>query len=83
MKISVSVRKIEKRGIILGNSVRQKSYALLAQVKHTQDQVDNGEYPFYIRSDVPVRSNRYLYDCEAVITIGDGNIGKGISLCER
>ena len=43
---------------------------------NTQDQVDNGEYPFYIRSDVPVRSNRYLYDCEAVITIGDGNIGK-------
>ena len=36
----------------------------------------NGFYPFYIRSDVPVRSNKYLYDCEAVITIGDGNIGK-------
>ena len=23
-----------------------------------------------------VKSNKYLYDCEAVITIGDGNIGK-------
>lgn len=43
---------------------------------NTQDQVDDGKYPFYIRSDVPVRSNKYLYDCEAVITIGDGNIGK-------
>ena len=43
---------------------------------NTQDQVPNGFYPFYIRSDVPVRSNKYLYDCEAVITIGDGNIGK-------
>lgn len=43
---------------------------------NTQDQVENGNYPFYIRSDVPVRSNKYLYDCEAVITIGDGNIGK-------
>ena len=42
---------------------------------NTQDQVDDGKYPFYIRSDVPVRSNKYLYDCEAVITIGDGNIG--------
>ncbi len=43
---------------------------------NTQDQVEDGEYPFYIRSDKPVRSNKYLYDCEAVITIGDGNIGK-------
>lgn len=43
---------------------------------NTQDQVEDGKYIFFIRSDVPVRSNRYLYDEEAVITIGDGNIGK-------
>lgn len=43
---------------------------------NTQDQVEDGKYPFYIRSAIPVRSNRYLYDCEAVITIGDGQIGK-------
>lgn len=43
---------------------------------NTQDQVQDGKYPFYIRSDAPVRSNRYLYDEEAVITIGDGNIGR-------
>lgn len=43
---------------------------------NTQDQNDNGKYPFYIRSDKPVRSNKFLYDCEAVITIGDGSIGK-------
>lgn len=43
---------------------------------NTQDQVQDGKYPFYIRSDVSVRSNRYLYDEEAVITIGDGNIGR-------
>ena len=43
---------------------------------NTQDQVEDGCYPFYIRSDIPARSNKYLYDCEAVITIGDGNIGK-------
>ena len=43
---------------------------------NTQDQDKNGIYPFFIRSDVPVRSNKYLYNCEAVITIGDGNIGK-------
>jgi len=43
---------------------------------NTQDQVDDGLYPFFIRSEVPVKSNRYLYDEEAVITIGDGNIGR-------
>ena len=43
---------------------------------NTQDQVEDGKYIFFIRSDVPVRSNRYLFDEEAVITIGDGNIGR-------
>lgn len=43
---------------------------------NTQDQVDNGKYPFYIRSATPVKSNRYRFDCEAVITIGDGQIGR-------
>ena len=43
---------------------------------NTQDQVEDGIYPFYIRSDIPAKSNKYLYDCESVITIGDGNIGR-------
>ncbi|MFV8413858.1 restriction endonuclease subunit S [Mycoplasma sp. Z707] len=43
---------------------------------NTQDSDVNGVYPFFIRSDKPLKSNKYLYDEEAVITIGDGNIGK-------
>ncbi len=43
---------------------------------NTQDQVEDGKYPFYIRSENVMRSNKYLYDCEAVITIGDGKIGQ-------
>lgn len=43
---------------------------------NTQDQDADGLYPFFIRSEVPGRSNKYLFDCEAVLTIGDGNIGK-------
>ncbi|WP_416741946.1 restriction endonuclease subunit S [Mycoplasma sp. Z331B] len=43
---------------------------------NTQDSDVNGAYPFFIRSDKPLRSDKYLYDEEAVITIGDGNIGK-------
>jgi type I restriction enzyme S subunit len=43
---------------------------------NTQDQKEYGIYPFFIRSETPVRSSNYLYDEEAVITIGDGQIGK-------
>lgn len=42
----------------------------------TKDADEHGIYPFYIRSDTPLRSNKYLYDEEAVLTIGDGQIGK-------
>ena len=43
---------------------------------NTQDQKEDGIYPFFIRSEIPVKSSKYLYDEEAVITIGDGQIGK-------
>lgn len=43
---------------------------------NTQDKVEDGEYPFYVRSPIVERSNKYLYDEEAVITVGDG-VGTG------
>lgn len=44
---------------------------------NTQDKIDNGAYPFYVRSDKVERSNKYIFDCEAVITSGDGvGVGK-------
>ncbi|WP_438340632.1 restriction endonuclease subunit S [Mycoplasma sp. 125] len=43
---------------------------------NSNDSVKNGAYPFYIRSEEMRRSNKYLYDEEAIITIGEGNIGK-------
>ena len=43
---------------------------------NTQDQIESGIYPFYIRSATVMRSNSYIFDCEGVITIGDGQIGK-------
>jgi putative modification protein of type I restriction-modification system len=36
---------------------------------NTQDQIEDVIYLFYIRSDIPVKNNKYLLDCEAVITI--------------
>ena len=43
---------------------------------NTQDRVDDGIYPFYVRSPIVKRSNRYLFDEEAVLTVGDG-VGTG------
>ena len=33
---------------------------------NTQDKVENGKYPFYVRSENIERSNYFLYDQEAV-----------------
>ena len=43
---------------------------------NTQDKVENGKYPFYVRSENIERSNYFLYDQEAVLTVGDG-VGTG------
>lgn len=43
---------------------------------NTQDKIDNGQYPFYVRSPIIEHSNKYLYDEEAVLTVGDG-VGTG------
>ena len=43
---------------------------------NTQDKNDDGIYPFYVRSPIIEKSNKYLYDEEAVITVGDG-VGTG------
>ena len=39
--------------------------------------MDEGEYPFYVRSQEPLRKNEYEYDETAIITAGDGvGVGK-------
>ena len=43
---------------------------------NTQDKINDGKYPFYVRSEIVEHSNRYLYDEEAVLTVGDG-VGTG------
>jgi type I restriction enzyme, S subunit len=44
--------------------------------KNTQDRVDDGQYPFFVRSQIVERINSYSYDGEAVLTAGDG-VGTG------
>jgi type I restriction enzyme S subunit len=45
--------------------------------KNTEDKVENGKYPFYVRSQKPERINSYTFDGEAILTAGDGaGVGK-------
>ena len=41
----------------------------------TQDKVDNGKYPFYVRSETIERIDTYAYEGEAILIPGDGKIG--------
>ncbi len=52
----------------------------LAQIttgsRNTQDRVVDGQYPFFVRSQIVERINSYSFDGEAVLTAGDG-VGTG------
>jgi type I restriction enzyme S subunit len=44
--------------------------------KNTQDRVEDGKYPFFVRSQNVERINSFSFDGEAVLTAGDG-VGTG------
>ncbi len=44
--------------------------------RNTEDQVEDGSYPFFVRSPKVERINTYSYNDEAVLTVGDG-VGTG------
>ena len=44
--------------------------------RNTQDRVDDGQYPFFVRSQTIEHINSYSFDGEAVLTAGDG-VGTG------
>jgi len=44
--------------------------------RNTEDKVDDGQYPFFVRSQTVEHIDDYHYDCEAVLTAGDG-VGTG------
>jgi len=44
--------------------------------KNTQDKIDDGKYPFFVRSQKVERINTYSFEGEAVLTAGDG-VGTG------
>lgn len=44
--------------------------------KNTENKTDDGRYPFFVRSKKIEHIDTYTYDCEAVLTAGDG-VGTG------
>ncbi len=45
--------------------------------KDTENKVDDGKYPFYVRSQTVERINSYSFNGEAILTAGDGvGVGK-------
>ena len=44
--------------------------------KNTQDRIEDGQYPFFVRSQTVERINSYSFDGEAVLTAG-GGVGTG------
>lgn len=45
--------------------------------KDTQNKIEDGKYPFFVRSQNVERINSYYYDGEAILTSGDGvGVGK-------
>ncbi len=44
--------------------------------KDLKDKIDDGEYPFFVRSQNIERINSYSFDGEAILTPGDGKVGE-------
>lgn len=44
--------------------------------RNNEDKVEDGAYPFFVRSPHVERINSYSHECEAILVPGEGNIGK-------
>lgn len=65
---------------VISEDWEQDSIANLASIttgaKDTKDKVEDGAYPFFVRSPIVERIDSYSFDGEAVLTAGDG-VGTG------
>ena len=43
--------------------------------RNNEDKIEDGEYPFFVRSEFIERINSYSHDCEAILVPGEGRIG--------
>ncbi len=59
-----------------GTSLIEQHCSVTTGSRNTQDAVENGEFPFFVRSQQVERIDSFSFDCEAVLTAGDG-VGTG------
>jgi type I restriction enzyme S subunit len=43
--------------------------------RNNEDKVEDGQYPFFVRSENVERINSYCHNCEAILVPGEGRIG--------
>ena len=43
--------------------------------RNNEDKIEDGEYPFFVRSEIVERIDSYSHDCEAILVPGEGRIG--------
>jgi type I restriction enzyme S subunit len=43
--------------------------------RNNEEKVEDGQYPFFVRSEFVERINSYSHDCEAILVPGEGRIG--------
>lgn len=44
--------------------------------RNNEEKVEDGKYPFFVRSDSIERINTFSHDCEAILVPGEGRIGE-------
>lgn len=54
----------------------KKITTICTGAKNTQDKIDDGSFPFFVRSQIIEKINSYSFDGEAVLVAGDG-VGTG------
>jgi type I restriction enzyme S subunit len=69
----------ERRLPGFGGEWKVKQLKEVAHIKtggrNNQDKVEDGEYPFFVRSATVERINSFSYDCAAILIPGEGGIG--------
>lgn len=43
--------------------------------RNNENKIEDGDYPFFVRSEIVERINTYSHDCEAILVPGEGRIG--------
>lgn len=79
--LSLSKRMKQTEIGLLPEDWEVKKISQISQIrtggKNTQDKIENGPYPFIVRSQTVERINSYSFDGVAVLTAGDGvGVGK-------